>query len=71
MDLVDEQHVARLQVGQDRGQIAGPGDHRARGRPKADTQFVRDDLRQRGLAQARRTEEQRVVQGLAAGARGG
>ena len=46
-------------------------DHRARGRPKADPQLVRDDLRQRGLAQARRSGEQRVVQRLAAGARGG
>ena len=30
VDLVDEQHVARLQVGQQRGEVAGALDHRAR-----------------------------------------
>ena len=30
MDLVDEQHVARLEIGQLRGEVAGLGDDRAR-----------------------------------------
>ena len=30
MDLVDEQHVARLEVGELRGEVAGLGDHRDR-----------------------------------------
>src|SRR2546430_10760890 len=29
MDLIDEQHIARLQVGEDRRQIAGPLEHRS------------------------------------------
>jgi hypothetical protein len=28
MDLIDEQHIARLQVGQERGQVAGALEHR-------------------------------------------
>ena len=30
VDLVDEQHVARLQVGEDRGEVTRPLEHRAR-----------------------------------------
>ncbi len=53
VDLVDEQHVARLQVGEDRGEVAGALDHRPGGGAEADAEFARDDLRQRGLAEAR------------------
>ena len=31
VDLVDEEHVAVLQVGEERGEVAGPGQHRAGG----------------------------------------
>ena len=70
MDLVDEQHVVRLQVGQQRGQVAGALDHRAGGLAQVDAQLVGDDVRERGLAQARRAEDQHVVERLAALARG-
>jgi len=69
MDLVDEQHIARLQIGQDGGQIPRSLDHRARGRAEADAQFAGDDLRQRGLAEAWGAVQQDVVQRLAARAR--
>jgi hypothetical protein len=36
MDLVDEQHVVRLQVGQQRREVAGLFDHRAGGLAQAD-----------------------------------
>ena len=39
-----------------RGQVAGPLEHRAGGRPQVDAQLGGDDVRQRGLAQARRAE---------------
>ncbi|OIQ63757.1 hypothetical protein GALL_547000 [mine drainage metagenome] len=65
MDLVDEQHIARLEVGQDRRQIARLGQHRARGHAEAHPQLARHDLRQRGFAQARRAVEQRVIHRLA------
>ena len=70
VDLVDEQHVARLQVGQDGGQVAGALDHRAGGGAEPDPQFAGDDLGERGLAEARRAVQQHVVQRLAAGAGG-
>ncbi len=70
VDLVDEQHVARLQVGEDRSEIAGPLDDRPGGQPEAHTQLGRHDLRQRRLAQPRRPGEQDMVERVAAGARG-
>jgi regulator of protease activity HflC (stomatin/prohibitin superfamily) len=45
-------------------------DHRARGAAEADPHLARDDLRQRGLAEPRRAEEQHMVHRLAARARG-
>jgi len=57
--------VVGLQIGQDRRQIAGLGQHRTRGGPKAHAQLPRHDLGQGGLAQARRAEQQDVVQRLA------
>ena len=62
VDLVDEQHVARFQIGQQRGEVAGLGNHRPGGGAEVDAQFARHDLRQRGLAEARRADEQHVVE---------
>ena len=58
MDLVDEQHIARLQIGEDRREIAGPLEHRARGLAQVDAELGGDDVRQRRLAEARRAEDQ-------------
>ena len=66
VDLVDEQHVPGLQVGQDGREVAGALDHRPRRRPEPDAQLARHDLRQRGLAQARRAVQQHMVHRLAA-----
>jgi hypothetical protein len=65
MDLVDEQHVARFEIGQDRRQIAGLGQHGTGGGPEVHAQLARHDLGQGRLAQARRAEQQHVVQRLA------
>ena len=70
MDFVDEQHVALFEIGEQRGEIAGLCDHRARGGAKADAELARDDLRQRGLAEAGGTDEQHMVQRLVTLARG-
>ena len=64
MDLVDEQDVALAQAGQDGGEIAGPLDGRARGRPDLGAHLGGDDVRQRRLAQPRRAVEQDVVDRL-------
>ena len=64
MDLVDEQHVALFEIGEQRREIAGLGDHRAGGGAEVDAELARHDLRQRGLAEARGADEQHVVERL-------
>ena len=66
MDFVDEQHVARLEIGELRGEVARLGDHRPGGRAEIDAELARDDLRQRRLAEAGRADEQHMVERLAA-----
>ncbi len=66
VDLVDEQDVAVLEVGQQGGEIARLGDHRARGGAEADPHFAGEDPGERGLAETRRAEEQDMVERLAA-----
>ena len=63
--LVDEQHVAVFEIGEQRGEVAGLGDHRAGGRAEVDAELARHDLRQRRLAEAGRPDEQHMVERLA------
>ena len=69
MDLVDEEDVVLLEVGQDGGKVPRPLEDGPGGLPHVHAHLVRDDVRQRGLAQARRTEQQHVIQRLRAIAR--
>ncbi len=69
MDFVDEQHIAVFQVGQQRREVSCLGDHRAGGGAEIHAQFARHDLRQRGLAEAGRADEQHMVERLVARAR--
>ena len=62
VDLVDEQHVALFEIGQQRREIAGLGDHRPGGGAEVDAQLARHDLRQRRLAQPRRADEQHMIE---------
>ena len=62
MDFVDEQHIAFLEIGQQRGEVPGLGNHRAGGGAKADAQLLGDDLCQSGLAQPGRADEQHMVE---------
>jgi len=68
VDLVDEEHVARLERGQDRGDVLalepGTGD-----RADADAELLAHDVREARLAETRRADEQYVVERLAASAR--
>jgi hypothetical protein len=66
VDLVDEQNVVRLKIGQQRRQIAGTLQHRAAGLAQVDAQFAGNDVRQRGFTQAGWAEQQHVVKRLAA-----
>nr|GEU28642.1 hypothetical protein [Tanacetum cinerariifolium] len=70
VDLVDEQHIVRFQVGQNRRQVAGAFQHRARRLAQVDAHLARDDVGQRGLAKARWAEQQGMVERLLAVARG-
>ena len=62
MDFVDEEDVALLEVGEERREVAGPGDHRSRGRPEVHAELARDDLCQGRLAEAGRPDEKHVVE---------
>ena len=69
VDLVDEQDVAVLEIGEQRGEIARLGDHRAGGGAKADAHLAREDSGERRLAEPGRAVEQHVVERLAAALR--
>jgi hypothetical protein len=64
MDLVDEQNVARLQTGENGGEIAWAFYHRAGRDLDACSHLIGDDIGQRCLAQTRETVEQDVIQGF-------
>ena len=64
MDFVDEQHVALFQIGEQRREVAGLGDDRPGGGAEIHAELARDDLRQRGLAEAGRADEQHVIERL-------
>ncbi len=70
MDLVDEQHVAGFQVGQQSGQVARPLEDRTRSTLDRHAHFFGNDVRQGGLAQPGRTEDQSMVERFLAPFRG-
>lgn len=65
VDLVDEEYIARFEIGQDRREIARLGQHRAGGHAEIDAELARHDLRERRLAEAGRAVKERVVHRLA------
>ena len=69
VDLVDEQHVTLVQIGEDGGQVAGPYERRPRRDAQVDAHLGGDDGRERGLAGAGWAGEQQVVGRLLAAAR--
>ena len=71
VDLVDEQDVAVLEVGQQGGKVARLGDHRAGRGAEADAHLAGENAGQGGLAEARRAVQQDMVEGLAAAPGGG
>ena len=71
VDLVHEEDVARLEVRQDAGEIAGARDHRARGQAQTRAHLARDDVGERRLSEARRAGQEHVIERLAAPARRG
>jgi hypothetical protein len=70
VDLVDEEHLPGLEVGEDRREIAGLLEHRTGRRSHGDAELVRDHVRERRLAEAGRAVQQHVIERLAALPRG-
>jgi len=69
VDFVNEQNIVRLKICQDRGEVARFRNHRAGGCAEADAHLAGQDLRQRRLAEARRAEQENMVQRLSPPAR--
>ena len=65
MNLIDKEHIALVEIGQQTRQIARLVEHGTRGHFELRTHLVGDDTRQRGLAQTRRAVQQHVVERLA------
>ena len=66
VDLVDEQDVAAVELGEDADQVRALGQGGAVGDVDLRADLVGDDVGERGLAQARRAVEQRVLDRLLA-----
>ena len=66
VNLVDEEHVAMLEPGEDRGEVAAARERGTGGDSKARTHLCGDDPRQGGLAEPRRPSEEHVVDRLVA-----
>src|SRR5579859_5822455 len=71
VDLVDEEHVSRLERGEDRGDVALALEGGAGDRADADSELLVDDVREARLAEPRRAGEQEMVEGVAASLRRG
>ena len=65
VDLVHEEHGARLERREEGGDVALALERRARRLHERHVELVRDDLRERGLAEPGRAGEQHVVERLA------
>ena len=69
MDLVDEEDVLLVEAREDRRHVALSLERRPRDRADADVELLADDRRERRLPEAGWTDEQDVVERLAAGLR--
>ncbi len=65
MDLIDKQHVVRLEVGQHRGEISRLLQHRARGSAQVNAHLVGDNVGESGFPQAWRAEDQQMIERIA------
>ena len=62
MNLIDEEHVAFLQVRQQRRNVSRLFDRRPRRGTKLRAHFIRDDMRERRLAKTRRSGQQNMIE---------
>ena len=66
MNLVDEEHIVALQIGEQCRQVLGLFEHRAAGLTEIHAQLGGNDVGECGLAQTRRPEQQNMVERLLA-----
>jgi hypothetical protein len=66
VDLVDEEHVALLEAGEDRGHVPLALERGAGNRPDPDAELLANDRRERRLAEPRRPDEEHVVERVTA-----
>ncbi len=71
VDLVDEEDVARVELGEEAGERAFVLDDRAVRHVERDAHLVREDLREGRLAQTGRAAKEEVIERLAPLLRGG
>ena len=64
MEFVDEEHVTVLEIGEERGQVAGTREHRTRGHTKTRAHLAGHDARERRLAQSGRSGEEQMIGAL-------
>ena len=70
MDLVNEQHISRLQVGQDRGEVTLSLEHGAGCLTQIHAKFGGEDVGEGGLTEAGRPEDEHMIERLTAAACG-
>lgn len=64
VNLVDEEHIMRFEIGEQGGEIPRTFEHRPRSLAHADPHLGGDDVGKRGLAQPWRAKQQHVVERL-------
>ena len=69
MDLINEENIICFQIGQQRGKVAGLGNHRPGGGAKINPQLIGHNLRQRCFAKPGRAVKQDMVKRFFAGLR--
>src|SRR5258708_3200411 len=62
MNLVNEENIAFIEVVDDGGEVAGALDRGSRGGPQVDTEFARDDVCERSLAESGGSGKEHVVE---------
>jgi len=70
VDLIEEEHLALADIGEDGGEVALNLESRTGGLLKAHVELVGNDGCEGGLSQSRRAEEENMIESLAAGVGG-
>jgi hypothetical protein len=67
VNLVNEKNIARFQVSKDGGEVPGTFQHRSRGCPDVNVEFLGNDIGNGGFPEARKAVDKHVIKGLVSG----